>query len=59
MQSALDDPAAATQEAEMRLAHIRAGFSIAHMADQIEALYRRVLDTRRTTGFTESSSVSS
>lgn len=59
MQFALDDPAAATQEAEMRLAHIRAGFSIAHMADQIEALYRRVLDTRRTTGFTESSSVSS
>jgi hypothetical protein len=55
MQSALDDPDAATREADARLAHIRAGFSIAHMADQIEALYRRVISIRRTAGFTESS----
>lgn len=55
MQSALDDPDAATREAEIRLTHISAGFSIAHMADQIEALYRRVIASRRTAGFTESS----
>ena len=47
MQVMLDDPAAAAREAELRLAHIRAGFSVAHMADQIEALYRQVLVTRR------------
>ena len=47
MQAALDDPTAAAHEAELRLAHIRAGFSVAHMADQIEALYRQVLVTRR------------
>ncbi|MDB5541689.1 MAG: glycosyltransferase family 4 protein [Devosia sp.] len=59
MQSALDDPAAAAREAETRLGHIRTGFSIAHMADQIEALYRRALFARRAAGFTESSSLSS
>lgn len=47
MQAALDDPAAAMREADRRLAYIRAGFSVAHMADQIEALYRQVLVTRR------------
>lgn len=47
MQAALDDPAAAGREAEERLVHIRAGFSVAYMADQIEALYRQVLVTRR------------
>lgn len=59
MQAALDDPAAAASEADVRLAHIRAGFSIAHMADQIEALYRRVLVARQVPDFTESSSLSS
>lgn len=60
MQAALDDPAAAARETETRLAHIRSGFSIAHMANQIEALYRQVISarmTRPTAGFTESSSV--
>jgi hypothetical protein len=47
MQATLDDPAAAAREADIRLAHIRLGFSISHMADQIEALYRQVLELRR------------
>ncbi len=47
MQVFLDDPAAATREAEIRLAHIRTGFSIAHMTSRIEALYREALDARR------------
>ncbi len=47
MQAALDDPAGAAREAAIRLAHIRMGFSVAHMTDQIEALYRQVLATRR------------
>lgn len=62
MQAALDDPDAAAREAAVRLAHIRTGFSIAHMANQIESLYRQVLAARTpraTVGFTESSSVSS
>lgn len=59
MQAALDDPAAATREAELRLAHIRAGFSIAHMADQIEALYRQVLAARAPTVFAQSSALPS
>jgi glycosyltransferase involved in cell wall biosynthesis len=46
---ALDDPAAAAREAERRLEHIRPRFSIAHMTDQIEALYRDVLARRRAT----------
>lgn len=59
MQAALDDPAAAQREAEVRLAHIRAGFSIAHMADQIEALYRQTLAARAPAGFAQSSALPS
>jgi glycosyltransferase involved in cell wall biosynthesis len=47
MQRALDDPGAAQNEAGERLAYIRPRFSIAHMTDQIEALYREVLAKRR------------
>jgi glycosyltransferase involved in cell wall biosynthesis len=47
MQRALDDPAAAHNEAEQRLQFIRPRFSIAHMTDQIEALYRQILAARR------------
>jgi len=50
MQAALDDPAAAALEAEIRLAHIRMGFSTARMTDQIEALYRDALVRRRGEG---------
>lgn len=46
MQSALDDPEAADAEARQRLAHIRQGFSVAHMTDAIEALYRETLSRR-------------
>lgn len=59
MQAALDDPDAASREAALRLTHVRAGFSIARMTDQIEALYRQVLDVRRTVAFTASSPLSS
>lgn len=47
MQAYLDDPDAATSEAETRLAFIRPRFSIAHMTDEIEALYRKALESRR------------
>jgi glycosyltransferase involved in cell wall biosynthesis len=47
MQRALDDPESARNEAEQRLAFIRPRFSIAHMTDQIEALYREILVKRR------------
>lgn len=47
MQRALDDPDDARHEAELRLAYIRPRFSIAHMTDQIEALYREILAKRR------------
>jgi glycosyltransferase involved in cell wall biosynthesis len=47
MQRFLDDPEAGDREAEARLDHIRGGFSVAHMTDQIEALYREVLAVRR------------
>jgi glycosyltransferase involved in cell wall biosynthesis len=47
MQRALDDPEAAQNEAGQRLAYIRPRFSIAHMTDQIEALYREILHKRR------------
>lgn len=47
MQSALDDPGAAAREATTRLAHIRNGFSVSHMTDGIEALYRQALAARR------------
>lgn len=46
MQAALDDPATAEAEARQRLAHIRQGFSVAHMTDAIEALYRETLSRR-------------
>lgn len=46
MQAVMDDPAAADAEMRVRLDHIRAGFSLAHMTDQIEALYRQVLASR-------------
>ncbi len=59
MQAALDNPAAAAREADIRLAHIRAGFSISHMTDQIEALYRQVLAARAPRGLTQSSALSS
>jgi glycosyltransferase involved in cell wall biosynthesis len=59
MQASLDNPAAVAREAEIRLAHIRAGFSISHMTDQIEALYRQVLAARVPAGFTPSSALSS
>lgn len=47
MQNFLDFPDAAAREAELRLDYIRPRFSIAHMVDQIEALYRTVLAERR------------
>ncbi|HEX4298035.1 MAG TPA: glycosyltransferase family 4 protein, partial [Devosia sp.] len=47
MQGFMDNPAAAQAEARVRLDYIRPRFSIAHMADQIEALYRQVLGKRR------------
>ena len=43
MQAALVSPAEAEAEATRRLAFIRHRFSVAHMADEIEALYRQVL----------------
>ena len=43
----LADPAAAADEARLRLDYIKPRFSIAHMVDQIEALYRDVLARRR------------
>lgn len=46
MQSFMDDPAAAEREMQLRLAHIRTRFSVSHMTDQIEALYRQVLKAR-------------
>ncbi|MEO6013360.1 MAG: glycosyltransferase [Devosia sp.] len=47
MQAALNDPAAAAKQAELRLKYVRPRFSIPHMTDQIEALYREILDKRR------------
>ena len=47
MQKFMDDPAAGMAEAKVRLDYIRPRFSISHMVDQIEALYRQVLDKRR------------
>jgi glycosyltransferase involved in cell wall biosynthesis len=46
MQGYMDDPDSARREAEIRLDYIRPRFSIAHMVDQIEALYREVLSRR-------------
>jgi glycosyltransferase involved in cell wall biosynthesis len=47
MQGALDDPTGAEAQAAKRLAYIRPRFSIAHMTDRIEALYREILAARR------------
>lgn len=47
MERFLADPAAATVEAAARLDYIRPRFSIAHMVDQIEALYAQVVAARR------------
>jgi hypothetical protein len=47
MQAFLDDPEAAAREAAVRLAHIRAGFSVSRMTTRIEALYREALGKRR------------
>jgi len=47
MQGFLDDPESARHEMEQRLDFIRPRFSIAHMGDQIEALYYEVLTRRR------------
>lgn len=61
MQAALIDPDAAQHAASLRLAHVRTGFSVANMADRIEALYRQVLGYRGPyggVGFTESSPLS-
>lgn len=47
MQEALLRPDRAQAEMTMRLAHIRAEFSVARMADSIEALYRQTLAALR------------
>jgi len=47
MQKFMDDPEAGRAEARVRLDYIRPRFSISHMVDQIEALYREVLGKRR------------
>ncbi len=49
MQRALDDPNGAWLEMEERLAFVRPRFSIAHMTNQIELLYRELLAERRKT----------
>ncbi len=46
MQAFMDDPAAADAEMRVRLDYIRDRFSLKHMTDQIEALYRQVLLAR-------------
>jgi glycosyltransferase involved in cell wall biosynthesis len=46
MQRFMDDPEGAMREMQTRLEFIRTRFSVAHMADQIEALYREVLAAR-------------
>jgi glycosyltransferase involved in cell wall biosynthesis len=50
MERFLANPQAAQAEAATRLAHIRPRFSIAHMVDQIEALYARAVEVRRRSG---------
>lgn len=47
MQRFMDHPEAADREMRQRLEYIRTRFSIKHMTDGIEALYRAVLTTRR------------
>lgn len=46
MQAFMDDPESAQREMEARLDFVRSRFSLAHMADQIEGLYRDVLARR-------------
>ncbi|MEO6394381.1 MAG: glycosyltransferase family 4 protein [Devosia sp.] len=46
MQRFMEDPEAADREAVQRLGYVRQGFSVAHMTDQIEALYRDLLTVR-------------
>ena len=46
MQAFMDDPTAADVETRQRLDYIRDRFSLRHMADQIEALYRQGLAAR-------------
>jgi glycosyltransferase involved in cell wall biosynthesis len=46
MQAFMDDPVAADAEMRQRLDYIRDRFSLRHMADQIEQLYRQVLKAR-------------
>jgi glycosyltransferase involved in cell wall biosynthesis len=43
MQAALDHPEATQAALQARLNHIESHFSLAIMADGIEALYRRIL----------------
>lgn len=47
LQGFMNDPAAAEAEMRTRLEFIRDRFSVKHMVDQIEALYRDVLTRRR------------
>jgi glycosyltransferase involved in cell wall biosynthesis len=47
MQSFMDNPSSAEPEMHTRLDFIRSRFSVAYMTDQIEALYRQILATRR------------
>ncbi len=47
LQGYMNDPAAADAEMRVRLSHVRDHFSVQLMTDQIEALYRQVLRTRR------------
>ncbi len=46
MQAYLDRPDVADREAQLRLSHIRAGFSVARMTDRIETQYRQALAAR-------------
>lgn len=46
MQRFLDDPDTAAAEMQVRLDFIKSGFSLAHMTDQIEALYHDLLARR-------------
>lgn len=58
MQAALADPDAAQREAQARLAHIRAAFSVARMTEAIEALYRQSLARRKGANAASGASVS-
>ena len=47
MQAYMDDPVGAERDMQLRLEFVRSRFSVDHMTDQIEALYRQVLAARR------------